>query len=227
MGIPSTPPADPSPDPASASLRVAYVGCEQAVQGAAGITTDHDQLIVSSPGGQGQVTVALAPGASNAASGDPDLADPSWSPDGSQIVAYDAGGSDFDPLTSQTTTTAGGLYVYADLSTTSAGRLALVDPLHSDGTADRIRSPRFTGDGRIVFVLDGSVYAIPAGCNACTVADAKLLRSGGADASTQSFSVAWRSGRVAPAKAKRPHHRHRRHRGSHRHKAHHHRRNRR
>jgi hypothetical protein len=184
-------PADPSPDPASGSLLIAYVGCRSEGPGG-GL---RGELILSGPGGAGATAIAYGPEYPNSETiaGFAGYADPSWSPDGSRVVAYDYGGAAAGGVQEA------GIYVFEDLSGPSAGRLVVQAPQGGYGTYETLSSPRFAGPDTIVFVADGSVWSVPASCDECSLADATKLFAGGSDPSTQAFGVAWTAREVAPA----------------------------
>jgi hypothetical protein len=181
-------PGDPSPDPTDGSLRVVYVGCGTETEP----FTTRGELIVGEPGG---VATPIAYGADlpygNAFAG---FADPSFSPDGRLIVAYDYGGTDYADTPEQ----AAGIYLF-DPASPGSMRLLLSAPEASGGEYETLASPRFAGPNTIVFVAGGSVWSVPASCDECSMADATKLFAGGPNAAEQAFSVAWTAVNVAPA----------------------------
>lgn len=182
-------PADPSPDPASGSLLVAYVGCTIEEGG----VISPPALIVSGPGEAGAKAVAY--GAEYAYPGGEALADPSWSPDGSRLVLYDHGGTNFEGPADTA-----GIYVLEPMPNPATSRLLIKAPEVEAEAFETLASPRFAGPGTIVFVAGGSVWSVPASCDECTFpGDATKLFAGGSDPSTQAFSVAWTAREVAPA----------------------------
>jgi len=76
--------------------------------------------------------------------------DPSWSPDGSQVLVSEEGDNP-------------GIWVYG-ATPGSPFRRVLVPELG----ATAFQSPQFMGSDRIVFVKNGEIWAIPASCNACS-----------------------------------------------------------
>jgi hypothetical protein len=186
-------PADPSPDPAAGSGLVAYVGCMS--EGPGGFR--RGELILGGPGGTGATTIAYGPEEPNSETiaGFAGYADPSWSPDGSRIVAYDYGGAAADGVQEA------GIDVFGDLSGPSAGRLVVHARQEEYGAYETLASPRFAGPSTIVFVAAGSVWSVPASCDECSFPgpEVKLLVPGGSTAAEQAFSVAWTEGEVAPA----------------------------
>ena len=200
---------DPVADPAAGALRVAYGGCAYSADPGNPLVDPQAELVVSGPGQQGQVRVALGADTCCVAHPSAGFSDPSWSADGQRLVAYNAGGehdtwngSGFD-----TTSIPGGVYVYSDLSHTTAGTLALQAPSDDQGGYLRFSSPRFMGSDKIVFVAQGSVWSFPADCVKCSFpTDATKLYDGGSDPATQATGVAWTAGTIQPGS----HHHHRR-----------------
>lgn len=186
-------PADPSPNPASGTLQIAYVGCKAEAE-----FSSPGELIVGGPGGAA-TPIAVGPELPNdeSVAGFADFADPSWSPDGSRIVAYDYGGTDTGGNPEQ----AAGIYAF-DPARPGFMRLMAAAPRESNGEYEVLASPRFAGAETIVFVARGSVWSVPADCSECSFpGDARRLFAGGSDPSTQAFSVAWTAREVVPATA--------------------------
>lgn len=136
----------PSPNPADPAV-VAYAGC---------LSDGNDALVITGPNRAGERVVACD---------DAEQSDPSWSPDGTQLVAAEGG---TDP----------GLWVYGP-----GNNGCFSAPLrHALAVAPdvAIASPRFTGDGRIVFEAGAEIWSVPANCSACSFpAQARQLTSGG------------------------------------------------
>jgi hypothetical protein len=156
---PTNPPASSglaSADPVSGS-QIAY-------------TTDSipDELVIGSAAGTGTVVASQQEGLN-----------PSWSPDGSQIVDVDHSASD------------AGIWVFA-ASANATGHQVLVDPSAS------VNDPVFAGPNEIVFdaTISGAtnIYAVPTSCNACSLSDpaVRQLTSDGTS-SAPDFYPAWTS----------------------------------
>lgn len=100
--------------------------------------------------------------------------DPSWSLAGDQVVVAEDG---VDP----------GLWVYGASNTacfSGSVRYAVVAP-----TSVPFSSPRFTGDGRIIFEAQGEIWSVPATCNTCAFpAQATQLTTG-----ANNYDPAWTS----------------------------------
>lgn len=158
-----------SPDPANPS-RIAFDGCPSS--GA--------DLEVAGASGAGDVVLA----ADATASDDVTYNNPSWSPDGATVVAYQ-GGAD--------TSHNPGLYLYP--AGGGAAALVLNAPLDPSGSGTTkipyvFDDPRYIGAGTIAFSTDGNEYTVPASCRGCTFpTDAHLLESGASDASWTSAAV--------------------------------------
>lgn len=185
-------PADPSPDPASGSLLVAYVGCETEA-GSAGLS--RGELVVSGPGRSGEAAIAYGPEipydeATTA------FADPSWSPDGSRLLLFDHGGTDYTDTPEQ----AAGIYVLEPMPSPTTARLVVLAPEVGSQEYETLASPRFVGPSTIAFVAGGSVWTAPLSCEACSLGSgATKLVPGGSTPAEQAFSVTWTGASVAPA----------------------------
>lgn len=133
-------------------------------------TTDSfpDELVIGSAAGMGTVIASQQEGLN-----------PSWSPDGSQIVDVDHSHSD------------AGIWVFA-ASANATGRQVLADP------SATVNDPVFAGPNEIVFdaTVGGAtnIYAAPASCNACTLSDpaVRQLTTDGTS-SAPDFYPAWAS----------------------------------
>lgn len=143
----------PSPNPVDGAV-IAYTGCTSG---------GDDALVITGPERAGERVVACDDAAQR---------DPSWSPDGTQLVTAEDG-------------TEPGLWVYAASNSDCYGgslRHAVVAP-----SGVTFSSPRFTGDGRLIFDAQGDLWSVPASCDACDFPSAATqLTTGG-----QSSEPAW------------------------------------
>jgi hypothetical protein len=140
-------PSEPSPSPTEPS-RIVYAGCGDGGQPSA--------LIVTGPDRAGERIIACD---------DATQADPSWSPDGSQIVAAEGG-------------TEAGIWVYGAANNGCfSGDLRQAVSAPPDVS---FHSPRFVGSGRIVFEAEGELWAVSANCASCAFPGAatRLTRGG-------------------------------------------------
>lgn len=130
-----------------------------------------DALVVTGPDRAGERVIGCD---------DTQQSDPAWSPDGTHVVVSEGG-------------TEPGLWVYAATNQGCLGgerRHAVVAP--ADVT---LESPRFTGDGRILFAAQGEIWAVPADCSGCTFPGAATRLTTGGD----NAAPAWTSATLSAA----------------------------
>lgn len=157
-----------TPDPANGAV-IAVDGCPSS--GA--------ELDVEGAQGAGVVPIATV-----SASG-VNFEDPSWSPDGSRVIAYQGGGDE---------THNPGLYGYNPAAANS-GALIMSAPLDPSGTGTTkypylFSDPRYVGAHTIMFTTDGNIDTIPASCSSCTFpGSASTLVTGGSEASWTAMLV--------------------------------------
>jgi hypothetical protein len=194
--------ADPTQDPSTSTLRLAYGGCTYNADPNDFLSEDRESIYVSGAGHQGEHAIALGEDAGQTGG----LIDPSFSPDGRQVVAYDTGGGR-DDFSRQNPhfTVAPALRVFDSAAAQpSEGRILVEAPTDAGGHYVTLESPRYISAGTIAFTADGSIWTVPADCDDCTMDDATELVPGSFDDDTGIGAVAWTSKTVQPGTAPPP-----------------------
>jgi hypothetical protein len=146
-----------APDPVN-PVRLAFEGCP---------SSGGQELDVAGQNGAGDVVIGSAASGTNIT-----LNQPSWSPDGSKIIAYQGSANENTPQPGiYRYNPAGGAYRYPIL-------YAPLDPNGKNATKIPyvFSNPRYLGENTIMFTADNNLYTVPATCPACTFpAHTKLL----------------------------------------------------
>ncbi len=196
---------NPTQDPSTTTLRLAYTGCTYNADPTNPLSEGRASIYISGPGHQDEHAIALG---EDADTGQTDgFVDPSFSPDGGQVVAYDTGGGrdDFDHNPVHFEVPAALRVFDADAAQPSEGRVLVQAPVDDQGHYVALESPRYIGADTIAFTAGGSIWTVPADCDDCTLDDdATELVDGSFDDGTGIGAVAWTSKTVQPGTAPAP-----------------------
>jgi hypothetical protein len=195
---------NPTQDPSTSDLRLAYTGCSYNADPSDFLSEDRASIYISGPGHEGEHAIALG---EDTDTGQTDgFLDPSFSPDGRQVVAYDTGGGrdDFNHMPTHFEVPAALRVFDAGAAEPSEGRVLVQAPLDDNDHYVTLGSPRYISADTIAFTADGSLWTVPADCDNCTLDDASELIPGSFDDDTGIGAVAWTSQSVQPGTAPPP-----------------------
>ena len=195
---------DPTQDPSTSVLRLAYTGCSFNADPNDFLSEIRASIYISGPGHEGEHAIALG---EDTDTGQTDgFVDPSFSPDGRQVVAYDTGGGrdDFNHNPVHFEVPAALRVFDAGAAQPSEGRVLVQAPLDDSDHYVPLESPRYISADTIAFTAGGSIWTVPADCDDCTLDDATELVPGSFDDDTGIGAVAWTSKSVQPGTAPPP-----------------------